>query len=626
LRQSSSSVIRQACDEGKRLFDAGEPIAALRIYARALEGQTPHEEEFFTGASSAWVSAVEQNPFPEDWPFEERDRLQRALILQAGCSISPPIFHHRIAAQHSSGLPGHLERAAAALEPTLERFALEDEVPTNAVLMMLLVRSGLRRIGQDAVSALHRQHFGCFGYSDLSIPYSMMFDRRSFRRNIEDLRELVSSEPASITDGSLPPSHILLLYWLAPAAFASLGTEWPGKAIRALRKRNAPDEVEASAARLLALRFGGNALTELDRAIGGAESAQLETLARELAEDRQSLRGRGAGLAPRSAARLDSRPHQALAATRNLAAAHLPSLLRSRRRPKVAVCVSGQLRGFRQAWRSCRPLLANVDPVVFVSTWRRVGRGTPEPFRFTLPFEGETFKKCYKAIGTELGLGELRRRYPTLYGAYDNLDHVEEAELSAIYGTPHVHLDDEKDAPFTDFSNPQKMYWKTQHCFSMMEASGESFDLVMRIRPDKPVVAVAFDWQDMLDACLAGPVLYCETSLGVHYGTLSLGDQFALGSMEVSRLYAETWSRSEKFRSLDLYNFHKDLTGHASFAENCWLHGIETRKVPIKFGPFSEAEVMPAQAIKAALEQDAAGRMDPTDREFLAAISQDIPG
>jgi hypothetical protein len=233
-------------------------------------------------------------------------------------------------------------------------------------------------------------------------------------------------------------------------------------------------------------------------------------------------------------------------------------------------------------------------------------------------------KVVRRAIGTDVGLEALRTRYPRLFAAFDRSGTVTAGELSDLYGTPHVEIDDEDAEAFRGFGNSDKMHYKIERCFRMAEASSAEFDLVLRMRPDKPVSLAAFDWRDMLAAAKSRPALWCETPIGVHYGALLMGDQFAIGAPRPSRLYAETWSRTKALRELGLFKLERALTGHAPMAQLCWLHRVEVRKVPVKFGPFAEAEPLGAREIGEALAADAAGRSDGADRRLIAANAADL--
>lgn len=591
----------------------GDAEAALNAVA---DGLTTHaaSTDLLILAASAWVTLVDQGTPLEKWEAGRREMLLRHLIFQNGCDVSPPVLHHRIAAQHSGGIAGHLKREGDALQSILAVLLNEDHPHPNAVLLALLLRDVMVGLDQERLSALHRQMFPLFSVGDLQIPYSLVFDRHHFRRNIKDLAEYIQAHGVALVDGALPLPHLLLLYWLVPQSFADLPPEWPERAVR-----NRPAESfsveEAAVARSLRLRF--------DTVLSPIDAPDLTGRATELAATRRLLAIESRSGADTAVSRLEQRPRQLVASFLNEARARLP-VAKSRRQLRVAICISGQLRGFRQAWATWRPLLADINATVFVDSWTKIGRGTPEPFRSVLPFEGAKFCSVYKKIGTEIGLDELRVRYPHLFIALDQGAFVNERELATLYRTPHVRLDDDADARFAAFTNSEKMYYKVQRCFEMTQGTGEEFDLIMRLRPDKPIRLVAFAWRDLLAALQVRPALYCETALGVHYGAILMGDQVAVGLPEAMRVYAETFSRSPPIAALAPYRMEPRLWGHTSVAQLCWFAGMEVRKVPIKFGPFLEAEPLGATEIGNALIYDSAGRMDSIDRQLLAANRQDM--
>jgi hypothetical protein len=121
-------------------------------------------------------------------------------------------------------------------------------------------------------------------------------------------------------------------------------------------------------------------------------------------------------------------------------------------------------------------------------------------------------------------------------------------------------------------------------------------------------------------ALRARPALYAETALGTHYGALLMGDQVAIGLPEAMRVYADTYSLAPPIAALEPYRMERRLWGHTSVAQTCWFAGLDMRKVPIKFGPFQEAEPLAADAIARALRQDSASRMDAIDKQLLDAI------
>lgn len=600
-------------DVAEALLAAGDPDAALGAIADELAMHGP-STSLLTLAANAWVTLVDLGTPLDEWDPIRRQALLRRLIIQDSCDASPPILHHRIAAQHSGGIPGHLLREARALGPTLDKLLWEESPHPRTVMLALLLRDAMDGIDQDRLSALHRRMFASFHVDDLQIPYNIVFDQKHFGRNIEDMERYVRERGAALVDGALPLPHLLLLYWLVPRSFASLPSDWPETAIRA-RLAVSSSADEAAAARSLRLRFG----------ITPPFTGEIEftRCANDLADVRRVLFTETGADNQAAVSRLEQRPRQLATGILNEVRSRLP-IIRSRRRLRVAICVSGQLRGFRRAWATWRPLLADIDATVFVNSWKKIGRGTPEPFRSILPFEGPEFCAAYKRIGAETGLDELRTRYPHLFTALDQSSGVEESDLAALYGTAHVHLDDETDAAFSTFTNSEKMYYKVQRCFEMTQIAGEEFDLIVRLRPDKPIRLVAFEWPNILAALQSRPALYCETALGVYYGALLMGDQVAIGLPGAMRVYAETFSRSSPIAALAPYRMEPHLWGHTSVAQLCWFAGMEVRKVPIKFGQFLEAEPLAAISIDGALARDSVDRMDAIDRQLIAANRRDL--
>lgn len=612
------------------LFEHG-PVEALRLLARAivLFGE---DERLLRAAADQWVTLVDRGEFDDSWPdaqwpVRERRAFLETIILQRRCRVTPPIFAHRIASQHSSGVGGHVEREAKILGPTLAAMFGKGEDSPNLLVLLLLLRRYLSAPDGERISARHLEQFAALRHDDLAIPYSVMFERELFTRNVADLATFARSRRAEILGGQLPIGHLLILLWLAPDAFADLPGEWALDAV-AVRMALAPSSADDErAARSLLMRFGGPQVAKLAERIWPNGPGVFAQEIAQVANDRAALGGPGSPRDDRAVRRLDQRPRQALSVARHRVAGRIPALGRLRRRPKVAVCVSGQLRGYRagyESWR--RSFLPGIDATIFVHSWNRVGRSGAEPFRYVLPFEGRHFTDLYREIGIAIGIDSLQQRYPTLFAVLSETGQIGAAELTTFYRTPHIHLDDEREAQFQGLTNPEKMHRKIEACFDMVEASGEEFDLILRIRPDKPVQLVGFDWRDMLAATRDRPLLYTETALAVHYGALLIGDQFALGGVAASRLYARTASRSDAIARFDLLKFPQKLTGHVSQAQMCWLHGVEVRKVPMRFGTLQDPEPLSATEIRDALRIDCAGREHHFDRQLIAANAADLAG
>ncbi|MCA1653854.1 MAG: hypothetical protein LC656_06645, partial [Sphingomonadales bacterium] len=297
----------------------GEHDAALRQVATLLD-RHGESEALLSAAADVWVTAVEAGAPLDAWPG--RDRFHERLIAQRDCEVSPPILHHRIASQRSSGVLGHFQRAADALQPVLARMLAAERVESNTVLMALVLRSCLPAELQPRIAALHARHFASFRHDDLALPYSVLFDRPAFAANVADLANWPTTHRAEVLAGKVPIGHLLILLWLLPAAFDDFPPHWWSTAVARRLDRAPLNDDEAQSARLLAMRFGTTQDRELiDRLTD--ESAEFIAALRTLDRTRVCS-DEPSPLAMAAGRRLDQRPRQALAAATSLLSGQIP--------------------------------------------------------------------------------------------------------------------------------------------------------------------------------------------------------------------------------------------------------------------------------------------------------------
>lgn len=597
-------MVNVACDpvsaeeyeEASALVSAGDPVAALRRLAALVE-RAPADPRGYREASRALFAALADPAALAAWQGEDKARLYRRLLVQDACAERPLILAHDAAARLTSSDPSSVARLVDELAPVLLPLARMEPVERTLVPFLLVVREQLgERIVQTDLSALHRRAFPEFSPDDLALPYSALFYPEAFGRNRADVLGW-AGDPGFVD--RLAPHHLLLVEWL--------GRTLPDRALLERVVRGHPD---APAAKSLVLRH--------DLPVG---SADVRALAETLSLARAELPH---GAATAAAERLRSRGWMAAHAARNHAAGYLPLLARGQRRVRVAVCVSGQLRGFRQVlpgWR--RSLFAHADCTFFVHSWAEIGRSGAQPSRTVLPFAGSRFPDAYRRLGLQEGFPAVQQRYPSLFARLRDGARVTATEVGAIYDTPYVEIDDEADDAFRGFDNQQKMHYKIWAAGQLMMAGGGRFDLVVRIRPDLAIRNAGFDWRDMARAAAERPLVFTERPYGVHYGNLMIGDQFAVGSPDAMARYASAWQLYPQLAREGLTGCPPEFTGHVSLAQACWMHGLETVKAPIRFGRLHEPERLASAAILAALEEDAAARMDAIDRELIAAVRAD---
>jgi hypothetical protein len=598
---------------------AGQAVAGCRQVA-ALLASHPADPRPYRTAFELLAAAVATPGALAGWEAAEKATVYRQLLLQDACPARPFVFHHGLASLLTSKNAETAAALVAEVLPVLRglpEFKAEGSLPKPLVLFLLVARSLLGdAVPQGRITQLHLDAFPAFELADFELPYSVMFNRPVFGANQDDLLQHYSTRRP---DAALGLRHLLLLTWLgAGELFVDQDNR---DLVAALQERLGPDSTdeERAAARALILRYWkpGGALTS-------RVAEELRLGAEVLAAAEGMSRSSGPAKSGRRSPRLETRPWQAIQAARNTIARYAPIVNRSQRRVRIAVCISGQLRGYERAFPTWqRGLLAHVEHDLYVHTWAKIGRAGAQSFRAKLPFEGAAFCAEWRRIGMIEGADAMRQRYPSLFASLDTESYVSESDLASFYRARQVVVEDETDARFADFSNQHKMHYKIWAAQQLATQSGRAYDLIVRLRPDLSTGIVAFNWHELRAACHTERVLYSDRAFGLHYGQPLIGDQVAIAAPETMAIYAGTWERHAQLSGLGLMAFPESFEGHVSLAYTCWLHGIRVARVPLKLGSMLDPGLIPLSQVRAAIEADCADRGDATDRALLDAITQD---
>lgn len=299
------------------------------------------------------------------------------------------------------------------------------------------------------------------------------------------------------------------------------------------------------------------------------------------------------------------------------------------RKPRVGVCISGQLRGYTQAHPTVmQHLLADVEPVIFVDTWRKIGRKTPTPAQAWRMFSG-SFLKAYQSTADAMGFQAMRARYPALT-ALDDASTVTVETLADFYGCPetHVRVEDDETGVFTGYSNPRKMYHKIRGAQDMLEASGIEVDAVLRMRPDKSLdgVTPAFDWHQLIDASHNDRVFFADFPARTHPTSgFVIGDQAGIATMELMHIYARAEETTVEAGHLGWTDWPAVPRAHANLSHALWINGVRIDTMPVRWGKMFDPDALTAQAVLGLLERDLADRTaDANDARLLAAAKDDL--
>lgn len=501
-----------------------------------------------------------------------------AAILDQLPSNTPSRFVMHLA--EMSNLPHVLPIVAARLNPFLRDVWAQNPLSKNALLLFLQLRQFVGTwLDQAELSRAHLSALPGFTLADMALPYNSMFDQVSFARNVADVASLKGEDMARFH-----LFQVALFHWITgqdfetgrgkiDGALAGKGSEPDLAAARSLSRRDAKQRAARPPARLKLMR---------------------------------------------------TKPYQALQAGKAVLRERLGFNLPGRRKPRIAVCISGQLRGFQTAFPSLKQvLLPGTEHEIFVDTWQDIGRSGAEPFRKVLPFAGPHFAETYREHCAQIGMEEMRTRYASLFARLAGTGMISAGEVSEFFGTDNVRVEDDKAEPFSAFSNSAKMHYKIAACASQVEAGGKEFDLVVRIRPDKPVTMIGFGWRDLHAVCQSSPILFADQGFGHQYARLLVGDQMAVGSPQAMGIYASTFKAYPGYAEQGFLQCAPGLHGHSSLAQTCWLNGIDVERLAIRFGPLAETEPLSTRDIIATLEDDSAGRMDAVDVALMKAARRD---
>ena len=625
LLRSSVDLV-QACATGEALLKDGDALSALRHFDTLLS-EYPSSTDALEGTVKALLVCVANGSVGAFGEPSKLDAMLRRLILQPGCDVRPAALARTIAAHHSSGAQDVVVSMGRLLSGALKSIHAEGRINKNSVVLLLLVRETQQEwISDDNVRVLHLEWFYRFELEDLTLPYNFLFGRGYEQINRGEVASLVRS-PGYVKDPASPFSVLHALYIELLSGDRLFDDTDDLLKFLSLRQQSWDRSVQsAKAARSLVVRYRA--------AVNPRFKSYLDAL---LSRDPSPVDGSMPPVLPMLAVptddvaaraevlmqRLRSRAWQGVQAARSVVAIHSP-FLRLARRPKIAVCLSGQLRGYQKAFASWqRSFLPTFDHTIFVHTWESIGRSSAEPFRYVLPFEGRHFAKRYRETCLQIGFEEFKARYPTLFAALTESGRTTAEEVGEFYRTEHVRVDRESAAPFANMSNQQKMHSKIEASYDLAMRSSQEFDLVIRLRPDKPIHTLAFNWSTVREVCDTTPTLFADHAFGMHYANPGMGDQFAVGGMIAMNIYSRTWTTYPALSAAGLFQCSAEFTGHITLAQVCWTHGVRVEKIPMRFGALQEAEPLSTQAILACLTADAIGREDYSDHELIAAARAD---
>lgn len=231
----------------------------------------------------------------------------------------------------------------------------------------------------------------------------------------------------------------------------------------------------------------------------------------------------------------------------------------------LAVCISGQFRGFERSFPSLKAQLIDPhEPDIFVSTWPDPGtsvsrtgsldRALPAALTNVLPqtvMAPDTFAAVFPALAAALDdTPELTRNSLIERFGFNEVDLPDEAETEAkitqILDRTRATISRGDELPEWDMRramNSMKMFFHIWNCDRLVRQAedrrGAPYRLVLRLRPDKRLIRFPLDrillgLADDADAILVNDLF--REDLGV-------GDQVAVARSEAMARYAALWPK-----------------------------------------------------------------------------------
>lgn len=296
-------------------------------------------------------------------------------------------------------------------------------------------------------------------------------------------------------------------------------------------------------------------------------------------------------------------------------------------RLRVAVCISGQLRGYKDAFKTWSKVLKfeDHDTSFFVHTWRRIGRKLPNNSLFyPRLFKGE-FLKAYQKL--DMPFEHVRRYYKNFYSLLIGDNEIEFKELETLYNTKNICIDDETEPQFKNFNNTQKMHYKIYSCYEFLHQPMQNFDLVIRIRPDFDMSAKSdIDLRKIYEDSFDNNIIYTISKYAVWWTEeMVFDDNLAIGAPHVMNIYARTYIDHYKLKNMNLYKHRENLSPHLSLSYQLYAHGIGMKTIPIPFRVLEPSQ-LDIRDIYNALKKDVNEHQSLTfeDKVFIEACEIDL--
>jgi hypothetical protein len=290
----------------------------------------------------------------------------------------------------------------------------------------------------------------------------------------------------------------------------------------------------------------------------------------------------------------------------------------------LAVCIYGQMRGYRRVQENWRRFFDGFECDIYVSTWRRLGRRQlypgPSYSRRVLP---EEIASLFDSLCAKYSFHHIHSRYPSLFSLVDAGDEITEEELRDTYKSVVAVRIDEDDEPFyRSLSVQEKMFFRGKTAVELCLSAGREYASLLRIRPDLPIARGSVRdliFQDQVPGH-NDAVIWSDgvQRIEARHGFL-VGDRVTLGTPTAITRFCSIWDKRGLVRP-GMSGMEGSIMPHRSLGYHTLVEGFDVRRIPVEFGLMLDPPLIADKELYDAVLVDAGPRMDEVDRVFLAAL------
>lgn len=270
---------------------------------------------------------------------------------------------------------------------------------------------------------------------------------------------------------------------------------------------------------------------------------------------------------------------------------------------KIAICISGQLRGFSKTRDSFNLIgLEKHDVDYYVCVWRDIGRKRPHGNKHLDRIFTPNVAQAFSDILTNQHHSFFDSHFTNLSDYLNKKEDVTHKELCDVYGTKNVKI--MEDGDFSFMNNNQKMYMMINRCWTMIKNPAE-YDLIVRIRPDKEIKSFDLDL-NYFSKHYSNDTIIADKTGSIHTDDVFMGDQFAMSGPKVMEIYSSTFTRCFERKGVFKFDEYSELKPHTSLCASMLYEDVNIIDGSnyIKFGELIDPKALDLNLLRKLIDED----------------------